>query len=100
MGITWDGTIVLAPTKGPLMVVASPTPDVMVTVLVVGGGMTVVMKCAEHSSAPAGFQYMAVLTVNIYNISCEALGHVAGVSLAYLRSSCLRHRHHPRPGTP
>lgn len=51
--------MVLAPTKGPVMVVMSPSPDVMVTVLVVAGGTTVVMKCAEHSSAPAGFQYMA-----------------------------------------
>lgn len=36
--------MVLAPTKGPLMVAMSPAPDVTVTVVVVGGGMIVVMK--------------------------------------------------------
>lgn len=54
-----DGVIVLAVIMGPVMVVMSPTPDVTVTVVVVAGGTIVVMKCEEHSSAPAGFQYMA-----------------------------------------
>lgn len=54
-----DGVMVLAVITGPVMVVMSPIPDVTVTVVVVAGGMMVVMKCEEHSSAPAGFQYMA-----------------------------------------
>lgn len=54
-----DGVIVLAVIRGPVMVVMSPIPDVTVTVVVVAGGMMVVMKCEEHSSAPAGLKYMA-----------------------------------------
>jgi hypothetical protein len=41
------------------MVVVSAPTDAMVTVVVFGGGMTVVTKWSEHSSAPAGFQYSA-----------------------------------------
>lgn len=59
VGIDSSGVTVVAATRGPVMVVASATPDVMVNVVVVAGGMMVVMKCEEHSSAPAGFHNTA-----------------------------------------
>lgn len=67
--------MVLAPTNGPVMVVRSPSPEVMVTVLVVAGGITVVMKCAEHSSAPAGFQYTAA--------SCQYISSLGMVGMCF-----------------
>lgn len=88
VGIDSSGVTVVAATRGPVMVVASATPDVMVNVVVVAGGMIVVMKCEEHSSAPAGFHNTAahcqyILLARMVGMGFIQLGVLTSVAVVF-----------------
>lgn len=60
------------------------------------------MKCAEHSSFPAGFQYIAILLSVYYFLTLLKILMLSIMLLAvsHLHSNCLPHRRHPRSGAP
>lgn len=81
------------------MVVASATLDVMVNVVVVAGGMMVVMKCEEHSSAPAGFHNTAVhcqyiMLIRMVGMSFILVGVLTSVTIVFDTGGIYAPQHH------